>query len=99
MKVWDDIPVALKMAVATVAVVMSAVAYLSTYQTDLEAQEYQQYNNQQISLFRVQQIEAMIAQYRYDLLSSKLSPEQREWILAEIRRLEEQIACIREGTC
>jgi hypothetical protein len=89
---WKDIPVAVKLGIGGVMTCMALVGYLSTYQTDVEAQNYQQYNNKQVALFRVQQAEEQI-------LSGDLTAAQREWILAEIHRLEVQIACIRNGTC
>jgi len=96
---WADIPAAAKMTVATVMAVMGILGYLTTYQTDVEAQAYQQAHNQQLALIRVQEIETQTAQYRYQLLSNQLTLEQRNWIITEIRRLEALIACIRAGTC
>ena len=96
---WKDIPNAVKIGTAGVMACMAFVGYLSTYQTDVEAQDYQQYNNAQIAQLRIQQADEQIAGYRYQLLSSDLTPVQREWILAEIHRLETQIACIRAGEC
>ena len=96
---WDDIPAALKMTGGALVGVMAMMAYLTTYQSDAEAQQYQQQSQQQIALFRVQDLENQIAQYRYQLLSSELTPQQREWIQTEIQRLERDIACIRNGTC
>ena len=94
-----DIPAAWKFGTGGLAAVLTMMAYLSTYQTDLEAQQYQQYANSQVAQLRVQQAEQQIAGYRYQLLSAILTPQQREWILKEIERLEVQIACIRAGTC
>ena len=96
---WKDIPDAVKLTGAVLIAWGGLTAYLTSYQTDAEAQAYQSQNAEQIALFRVQQIEAMIAQYRYQLLSTELTPAQREWILTEIRRLEGEINCIRNGTC
>ena len=96
---WDDIPTAAKMPTSIVIVIMSLLAYMSTYQTKAEAQSYQNENAQQLVLFRVQQIETVIAGYRYRLLSEKLSDEQREWLKDEIDRLEREIKCIQEGKC
>jgi hypothetical protein len=61
--------------------------------------QYQTDNAEQTALFRIQLIENQISQYRYQLLSGELSPEQREWIIAEIRKLESEISCIRAGQC
>ena len=88
-----------KIGSSGLAVTLGLMAYLTTYQTDIEAQAYQSENAQQMVLFRVQQIEAMLAQYRYQLLSGDLTPEQREWINAEIARLNAEIVCIRAGSC
>jgi uncharacterized small protein (DUF1192 family) len=96
---WDDIPVAVKMTSGAVAAVLMFFAYMTTYQTDVEAQAYQNENAQQLVLFRVQQIEAMIAQYRYQLLSAELTDEQREWIKDEIERLTNEINCIHARQC
>lgn len=96
---WDDIPVSAKMTAAVVAGVLSVMGYLSTYQTDAEAQQYQQQHNSQLINVRVQQIEQLISQYRYQLLSANLTPAQREWLLQEIARLEGEKKCIRAGTC
>ena len=96
---WDDIPAAVKLTGAVLVAWGGLTAWLTTYQTDAEAQQYQQQTNGQLVLFRVQQIEALIAQYRYKLLSENLSPEQRQWIAAEIARLEDTIRCVRAQTC
>lgn len=96
---WSDIPVAAKMAVAAVGACMSVVVYLTTFQTDAEAQQYQQQHQSELVRFRVQQIENQISQYRYQLLSSQLNPAQREWILQEISKLQKLIDCIRAGRC
>ena len=96
---WADIPTAAKMSATAVVAVMGILGYLTTYQSDAEAQNYQQAHNQQLALIRVQEIETQTAQYRYQLLSNQLTPEQRNWIVTEIRRLEALIACIRAGTC
>jgi len=96
---WADIPLAAKMAVTSVAVIVGIMGYLTTYQTDAEAQQYQKQHGEQLSLSRVQQLEVIIEQYRYQLLSADLSAAQREWIVDEINRLNKQIACIRAGTC
>ena len=87
------------MSATAVVAVMGILGYLTTYQSDAEAQNYQQAHNQQLALIRVQEIETQTAQYRYQLLSNQLTPEQRNWIVTEIRRLEALIACIRAGTC
>jgi len=87
------------MSATAVVAVMGILGYLTTYQSDAEAQNYQQAHNQQLALIRVQEIETQTAQYRYQLLSNQLTPEQRDWIITEIRRLEALIACIRAGTC
>lgn len=97
---WADVSMGWKLGSGGMVVVLSAMGYLSsTFYTRVEAQQYQQYNNQQIALFRVQQVEAQIEAYRFQLLSAQLTPEQREWITAEIARLQTVIACIRAGTC
>ena len=96
---WDDIPVAVKMTSGAVIAVLTFLAYMTTYQTDVEAQQYQQQDAQQTALFRIQLIENQIAQYRYQLLSGGLTVDQRDWILAEIDRLENEIECIRGGRC
>jgi len=96
---WDDIPAAIKLTSGAVAGVLMFLAYMTTYQTDVEAQTYQQQDAQQTALFRIQLIENQIAQYRYQLLSGGLTPDQRQWILAEITRLEGEIGCIRSGQC
>lgn len=96
---WGDIPVSAKMAGGIVAAVFAVLAYLSSYQTDAEAQAYQQQHESQLINVRVQQIEQLISQYRYQLLSSNLSPAQREWLLQEIARLEAQKRCVIERKC
>ena len=96
---WDDIPVAAKMTAGAVAAVLSSLAYLSSYQTDAEAQAWQQQHESQLINVRVQQIEQLISQYRYQLLSGTLSPAQREWLLQEIARLEAQKKCVIERKC
>ena len=94
---WSDIPTSAKMTAAVVTGVIAVMGYLSTYQTDAEAQAYQQQHQTEIARFRVQQLEQQIAQYRYQLLSADLTPQQREWITAEIERLEALKRCINSG--
>jgi len=96
---WGDIPAAAKMSAAAVVGVMGILGYLTTYQTDAEAMQYQKQHGQQLVLVRIQNIENQISQYRYQLLSTKLSAEQRQWINDEIDKLNEVIKCIRNGTC
>lgn len=87
-------------AIVSIATALGLAAFAYSYfQTDAEAQAYQQKHQSELINFRVQQVEQRIADYRYRLLSTKLTPEQREWIYAELRRLEEQKKCIREGKC
>ncbi len=99
MMTWNDIPASAKMTAVTVSCVLGMMGYLTTYQTDAEAQAYQAQASEQTALFRIQLIENQISLYRYQLLSNSLTPEQREWILAEIRKLETEINCIRAGQC
>ncbi len=96
---WTDIPLSAKMTAASVVVIMSAIAYLSTYQTDVEAQQYRQYHQGELVRFREQQVQEQIDQYRFQLLSGGLSAEQRAWIEAKIRELESFKACIRRREC
>lgn len=96
---WSDIPDSIKLSMTIIACVFGVVGYLTTFQTDAEAQAYQQQHAQELSRVRIQMIEQRIQEYRYQLLSSKLSPEQRAWIYKELERLEKQIECIRAGTC
>ena len=96
---WNDIPDAMKMTAAAVVVITGFIGYLTTFQTDVEAQQYQQSHQQELSRFRIQQIEQRISELRYQLLSSNLNPNQQRWINDEIRRLEAQIQCIRNGKC
>ena len=81
------------------AVISLAFGAVNYFQTDAEAKDYQQKHQSELINFRVQQIDQQIADYRYRLLSTKLNPEQREWIYAELKRLEETKNCIREGKC
>jgi len=97
---FADIHAAWKFGTGGLVVVLTVMAYLSTtYYTRVEAQNYQQAHNFQLAQIRVQEIETQIRQYQYQLLSSQLTPAQRDWIINEIRRLEALIACIRAGTC
>lgn len=97
---WSEIPDAVKLAMAIVTVAAGAAGYaFSTFQTVEAFQQYQQQHGEQLTLFRVQQIEDQIAQYRYQLLSVALTDSQRKWIEDEIKRLEEKIKCIRKGEC
>lgn len=88
-------------AVVSIVTVLGFMAFAFNYvQTDAEAQQYQAQHASELVRFRVQQIEAQISQYRYQLLSTDLTPQQREWITAEIARLEAQKRCINSGgTC
>ena len=96
---WSDIPDAAKISVGVVVGVVAVMGYLTTYQTDLEADDYRNQHQSELVNIRVQQIEQNISGYRYQLLSTQLTPAQREWILLEIRRLEDLLNCIRERNC
>ena len=96
---WGDIPVAAKMATASVVAIMAIISYLTTFQTDAEAMEYQQRHGKELQQVRIQQIQARIDDYEYRLLSGNLTPEQREWIKRKIASLEETKSCIRKGEC
>jgi hypothetical protein len=96
---WADIPDSVKLAATLVGGIMFMLGYLTTYQTDAEAQAYQDANAYAISQFRVQEIETQIAAYRFQLLSADLTPEERAWILQEIERLTAKITCIQQGQC
>lgn len=96
---WKDIPLALKMTAASVIAIVAIMGYLSTYQTDAEASEYQQKHQSELVAIRIDQLEERISQYRFQLLSGNLTPDQRRWIEDQIKKLEEQIKCIRKGEC
>jgi len=97
---WSDIPVAAKMATASVVVIFSVLAFLfTTFQTDAEAAQYQQQNTQEISRFRVQNLEAQIEELRYKIKFTKPPPDEAEWMREQIERLEKKIECIRAGEC
>ena len=111
---WREIPGAAQMVSGVITSIVliggAMIAGYSHFQTDDEADlahttirdeiaDYQLQHANELVKFRVQQIEQQIAGYRYQLLSSQLSQPQREWILQEIVRLEQQKACIIDGKC
>lgn len=95
----SDIPAAWKFGTGGLAVVLAIMTYNSTFYTKAEAAEYIQAHNEQLAKIRVQELEALVAGYRYRLLSDKLSPEQRQWLEDEIKRLNDLIDCIRKDKC
>ena len=97
---WSDVPATWQNTVIVCAAIAAVMGFgFRTFQT-IEAAEYQQQSQaQEFRSWRESDIDAQIAQYRYQLLSTQLTAAQREWILAEIRRLEEQLKCIRAGQC
>ena len=98
--VWTTVPAATKMAAAMVVFVFSALGWMSAnFQTVSASEAYQKQVYSKIDGSRVENIEAQIAGYRYQLLSTSLTQEQKDWINAEIARLNELIACIRARNC
>lgn len=96
---WTRIPDLVKFSSVVIGACLGMMGYLTTYQSDAEAQTYQVQHGQQLANVRVDQIEQTIAAYRYKLLTENLTPQQREWIQKEIQRLEDKKKCIRDGTC
>ena len=96
---WSDIPDTAKLSAVVVSGVLAIMGYLTTYQSDAEAQQYQVQHHSELVAVRIQNLEATIAGYRYQLLSTELTPAQREWIVQEIKKLDDLLACIRAGQC
>lgn len=96
---WADIPVVVKAGVACIVATMAFVGYMSTYQTDAEAGQYREQHGQELQRVRIQQVEDRIAEYEYRLLSQNLNPQEREWLQRQIKKLEAQKECIRNGKC
>ena len=96
---WSDIPNAVKIVIPTVAVIMSVVSYMTTFQTDAEAAEMEKRITKEVQSSRVDDIEAQIDLYEFQLLDEKLSESKKEWIKRKIADLKAKRECIREGTC
>jgi uncharacterized coiled-coil DUF342 family protein len=97
---WSDIPAAAKMATASVVVIFSMLTFLfTTFQTDVEAAQYQQQNTQEISRFRIQNLETEIEELRFKIRFTKPPPEEEKWMRDQIERLEKKIECVKAGEC
>ena len=96
---WNDIPASAKLSAGVVVAVFSLMGYLTTYQTDVEAQTYQLQHESELVRNRVSEIERDISSLRYRLLSEKLSDEQRQFLDGEVQRLEAEKQCIIERKC
>jgi len=96
---WSDIPTAAKLSSVVVVGVFSMMGYLTTYQSDAEAQQYQEQHQSELKSIRVQQIEETISNYRLQLLGKGLTEAQRDWIAQEIIKLTNLVKCIRDMKC
>jgi len=94
-----DIPVAWKMGTGGLAVVLAVMAYLTTYETRADAQAYQLGHASELVRARVSEIERVIADKNYRLLSERLSEEQRAFLEKEVARLEAEKQCIIDRKC
>jgi len=94
-----DIPSAWKFGTGGLAVVLAVMAYLTTYETKAAAQQYQLQHASELVRARVSEIERVIADKNYRLLSEKLSAEQRAFLEAEVARLEAEKTCIIDRKC
>jgi peptidoglycan hydrolase CwlO-like protein len=95
---FSDIPTSIKMTVASVAVIMTAVTFLyTTFQTDAEAAQYQEQNTQEIVRFRVQDLEKQIRELEYKLEFTSPPPKEKAWMQKNIDKLKEDIDKIEAG--
>lgn len=94
---WSDIPTAAKMATSSVVVIMAAVGYLTTFQTDAEAAEMEQRVTKKLDQIRIDDLEAQIALYEFQKLSDDLSPPKIEWLDKQIEKLEKKKAKLEEA--
>lgn len=111
---WEAVPVALKWTVSAVSVIMIAIGYLSTYQSDAEAQAAHDDLKQEVTKTKVSLEEA----YRNDRIDRHereifkwedeiddldvLDPEyqkEHDKYIRRIDKLNATIKCIREETC
>ena len=99
MTLSDSMQALSKTLLALAAIFGVSFGAVNYFQTDAEAQAYQQQHQSELVRFRIQQLEQQISQIRYQLLSSKLAPEQREWLIQELKRLEDMKKCILAGQC
>lgn len=95
---WADIPVAAKMATASVVVIMSVLGYLTTFQTDAEAAEMERRVSKQLDQIRIDDLEAQISLYEFQKLSDDLSPAKVEWLDRQIEKLEKNKAKLEEAS-
>jgi peptidoglycan hydrolase CwlO-like protein len=95
---FADIPTSIKMTVASVAVIMTTLTFLfSTFQTDVEAAEYQERNTREIVRFRVQDLEKQIRELEYKMEFTAPPPKEKAWMEKNIKKLEQDIEKIEEG--
>ena len=111
---WEAIPVALRWTVASVIVIMGAVGYLSTYQSDAEAQQAHADLKKEVETAKITLEEA----YRNDRIDrhereifrweetivekeadGTLTEVQHEKYTRRIQKLNDTIKCSREETC
>jgi peptidoglycan hydrolase CwlO-like protein len=95
---FSDIPTSIKMTVASVAVIMTAVTFLyTTFQTDAEAAQYQEQNTQEIVRFRVQDLEKQIRELEYKMEFTSPPVKEKLWMQKNIEKLKGEIEKIQEG--
>lgn len=111
---WESIPVALRWTVSAVVVIMAVVGYLSTYQSDAEAQAAHENLKKEVETTKITLEEA----YRNDRIDrhereifrweeviaekeadGSLTEVQHQKYLRRIDKLNATVQCIREETC
>ena len=89
---FSDIPASIKMTVASVAVIFTAVTFLyATFQTDVEAAQYQQQNTEEIKRFRIQDLKKQIRELEYKMEFTQPPPKAEKWMKKQVDDLKQEI--------
>ena len=111
---WNAVPVAAKWTVASVTAIMAAVGYLTTFQTDAEAQQAhdglkQEVTQTKISLEqayrndRIDRHEREIFKWEDEIddlnVTDQEYQKEHDKYIRRIDKLNATIECIREETC
>jgi peptidoglycan hydrolase CwlO-like protein len=95
---WNDIPAYVKLTTATVMVLFTVVTFLfATFQTDVEAAQYQEQNTREIVRFRVQDLEKQIRELEYKMEFTAPPVKEKLWMQKQIEKLKGEIEKIQEG--
>ncbi len=99
---FSDIPNSIKLTVASVAVIMTSLAFMfDTFETAEAAETKWQAHNMAILCRTVYEHGTQVAKLQQQLrFDRSLSPTDKDWLTSEIERLEKEIKRIdSQGVC